>query len=126
MPAASDIAEYLEDQGHGTVGVDIFAGAYPDSPDNLVTVIQTQGLPPHVVEAVEFPGIQVIVRNTDYDTAVTNINAIFKLLHQLTHTTMETRVYHRIDAQGSPAGGQEPEKLRWVFVCSFIVIKGIE
>lgn len=126
MPADADIAEYLEDQSKGTVGTNLFYGNHPDSPDNSICVQQSAGLGLDPVSDFEQVGITILVRNTVYATGRDLANAILKLLHKLTNTTMETRLYHRIDGQGSVAPLGTDEKNRCLFSTSFIVIKEIE
>ena len=129
MPAADDIAEYLEDQSLGTVGTDIFVGQLPDDPDNAICVAQTAGKPPDYLGAQEYAGIQIRVRNTDHDTGYALANNILDLLHGAHSLTLETRPYHRIDAQGSVSGPQidpNDSEGRVEFTLNFIVFKDIE
>jgi hypothetical protein len=126
MPVDKDIAEYLEDQGYGTVGTDIFIGWMPDTPTNAIVVTATQGRPPMVLGDLEMPGFQVRVRNSAYDSGWTVANNILDLLHALTDATIETRNYYRIDAQGSVTALGRDEKDRDLFSVNFIAIKAIE
>jgi hypothetical protein len=127
MTADKDIADYLASQGYGTVGTDIFYGIFPDakdtSMDNIICVYQTGGQTPDAVEDVEYPGIQLIIRGSDPDTVKAKVNNIFKALHGLINTTINSVVYHRIDAQGSPTDGGMDEKERRIFTIGFIVMK---
>jgi hypothetical protein len=64
---AKDIADHLEDLGHGVFGATIFVGEEPASPNNCITVYDTGG-GSNVVPDIELyqPTIQVRVRNTSY------------------------------------------------------------
>lgn len=129
MPADADIAEYLEDQGYGTVGTDIFAGQMPDYPDSCILVAQTAGRPPDYLGEQEYPGIQIRVRGTDHDTVYAIASNIFDLLHGAHSLTLETRKYHRIDATGSISGPQvdpQDSEARVEFTMNFIVFKDVE
>ena len=126
MPADKDIAEYLEDQAHGTVGTDIFVRFMPDSPDNCISVTQTAGRPPMVHPSTqEYPNVQIRVRNTDSATLFTLINNIYDDLHGLANTTIETRVYS-IQALGAPAFVGRDAKDREIWSVNFMTYKAIE
>jgi len=75
---AHDIAEYLEDQGVDTT---VYVNEEPDSPDNCVTIYDTQGAEPPLqdIELYE-PTIQVRVRNTDHATGYQKMREIVDLL----------------------------------------------
>ncbi len=115
MPVDADIGEYLEDLTRGTVGTDIFIGYMPPTPDDIVVVRATAGRPPHVVADLEQAGFQITVRNADHDTGHALAMTIRDDLHQLTHATIETRSYKRIDAVGSVTliGRDELERTLW-------------
>ncbi len=92
------LALYLQRQGIGTVGQDIFVNYIVDSPDNAVFVIDTGGFPPDYKGDVVNPGrqlsvgvgaeagmlnptVQIRVRNTDIQQAYMKAFQIFNLLH---------------------------------------------
>jgi hypothetical protein len=122
----SDIAAQLATQGIGTVATDIFIANFPPTPDNCILLVQTGGKPPDVVGDMEHPNLQVKVRNTDYDTGEGMMSDVYDYLHRLTHTTINTRMYYRIDAQSSYSYMGLDEANRHVWVCNFIVDKLVE
>jgi len=126
MPADNDIADHLATLGHGTVGTDIFYSSLPDSPDVCVCVIQTGGQRPAPWEDLEYPGIQIVVRDSDSDVARTKAEAIFADLAGLTHTTINTRIYHYFESTGSPNDVGLDEKNRRLITIPFIVTKDME
>lgn len=78
---AGDIADYLEIQGVGTVGTNIFAHLEPNKPNTCVTVLDTTGLQPlEIGENLRQPGIQIRVRAVDYESAYSLHNTIVRLL----------------------------------------------
>lgn len=125
MAVAKEIAEYLEDQSIGTVGTDIFVGRFYEATDDQVKVVDTAGLSPEPVVEYHYPGFQIEVRNLVYATGETKANAIFDLLHQLFHTTIESQVYERIDATASPTYIGMDEGERHHFVINFVAFKKI-
>lgn len=126
MPLPKDIAEYLEDQAIGTVGTNIFVGHMPDSPDVCIAVYPYAGEPAPVEWEGEFPRVQIRVRDDDYATGWATSYAIFEALHQLTETTIETELYHYIEALGSPEQIGRDNKNRINFVLNFRVTKTID
>jgi hypothetical protein len=68
---AQELAEYLEDEGLGTVGVDIFVGYQPDTPDNCIVLYDESAptLSESQAQTVDLLGVQVLIRNTVYATA---------------------------------------------------------
>jgi len=88
-----DLATYLQTQGHGTKGTDLFKGNAPDAPDNLVVVTDSGGLP-NVLNFkgadVEMVTVQVLARNKSQKLARDKLKAIQDTLHQLTSTNLGT------------------------------------
>ena len=126
MPAAKDVAEYMEDQSIGTVGTTIFVGYMPDDPDDCISVTQYAGRPPFSKERYERPGVQVRVRAVNQENAETTVFGIFNLLHDKEHVTMESRMYEHVEATASPSALGPDAKGRYVWVVNFIVLKAIE
>jgi len=123
VPADKDIAEYLEDLSRGTVGTNIFVRFMPDSPDNCISVTQTAGKPHEVTVDLEYPSVQIRVRNTDSATLFTLINTIITDLHGIANTTIEGRVYNWIGATGSPTFITRDAKDREIWSVNFEIIK---
>lgn len=71
---------YLQDQGRGTVGQDLFLSFQPVSPDNCIVIYDTS--PPVLEESqglqVDNMTCQVLVRNKDYLQARDSIAAIHR------------------------------------------------
>lgn len=101
-----ELADYLEDQGIGTVDVDIFKGGLPldtplaMQPDAVVALVETPGLPPEYVHsitgiAMEQPVIQVIVRGPpwDYPTARSKAESAFVALGAITNQALSSVLY---------------------------------
>ena len=126
MPADKDLAEHIEDAGHATVGTDMFVGFMPDSPDNCIVLTLTGGMAPEITVDLEYPGVQVRLRNASHGTGKALINTIYSLLHQITNTTIEGRMYHSVLATQGPSYLGKDQKDRAVFVCNFAIIKMIE
>lgn len=121
-----DIADYLDDQGLGTVQTDIFYNNMPDTPDNCLAVYAYAGQAPPTTWDAEYPSIQVKVRNTDSIDAYELAYSVFTTLHRLTNPSMtSTKDYYYIYATQSPAMMGKDANGRYEFVVNFNVIKEI-
>jgi hypothetical protein len=85
MTLASDVGAYLAAQGLGTVGTDIFYYEFPDSPANCICIIPFATRVPRIIlggtDNIDYPGVQVQVRNTSKSTAESNAETIRETLH---------------------------------------------
>jgi hypothetical protein len=75
------IAYYIQTGGYGTVGTTIFVDWVPPTPSAVVVVTGYSGVAPDRAVGskpalMNRPKVQVLVRNEDPGTALTNINAI--------------------------------------------------
>lgn len=77
MSLERDFASYLQDQGVGTVGTDIFVNQLPDTPANCIAVYATGGINIEKEVPVSDDTIQVIVRNKDNSTCTTKAEAVY-------------------------------------------------
>lgn len=121
-----DIAQILQNNGIGTLGIDIFWGQLPASPDNCVALFEYAGEPPDLHSNVEYPGLQVLVRNKGYEAGRSKIEQIRSLLHGITETTLSSHRYLLIRANQSPEFLERDESGRAIFVCNFRVIKEVD
>ncbi len=86
-----NLAEYLEDEGHGTVGTNIFIGKIPsEAPNNCVIVYDTGGVAPDTYIPTRSPSAQIYVRNTSYETGKEKIEAIVSSLHKEANFSIQT------------------------------------
>ena len=75
------IAYYIQTGGYGTIGSDLFVDWIPPSPSAVTVVTGYSGVIPdraigQKAALINKPKIQVLVRNEDPSTALTNINTI--------------------------------------------------
>ena len=98
----SDIGNYLQVQGIGTLGTNIFLGMVPDKPDNCIVLFEYAGSPPDLHWNGEYPGLQVRVRNKSYTAARTKIGEVMAALHGLHEQTLSGTRYLLIKARSSP------------------------
>ncbi|MBC7340891.1 MAG: hypothetical protein H5U02_00295 [Clostridia bacterium] len=122
---SEDIGNYLQINGVGTVGTDIFLGQLPAAPDNVVALFEYAGEPPDLHSSVEYPGLQVLVRNKSYVAGRQKIEQTRNVLHGLTEATINGRRYLLVRARQSPEALPRDENGRALFVCNFRVIKEV-
>lgn len=107
MPADNELAEYLEDEGVGTVGTDIFAGQIPEQVASAIVITQYPGKPPELTCGstgwnLEIPRLQVRCRNTDEATALSKANACGDALTKIANQTIESVYYRSVMLVQSP------------------------
>ena len=88
MSLISEVAEYLEDQGVGTVGTDIFVGYLPESVVPSLAVIDTGGLQPDRYLPTKEPTFQIYIRSATYSSGKAKLDAVRDALHKQVNTTL--------------------------------------
>jgi hypothetical protein len=119
----SDIGNYLQAQGIGTLGADLFLGLMPDQPDNCIALFEYAGSPPDLHWNGEYPGLQVRVRNKSYADARTKIGEVMEKLHGLHEQTLSGTRYLLIKARGSPEVLKRDNNNRIELFVNFEIIK---
>jgi len=120
------VGDYLQTNGYGTQGTDIFLAVLPESPDACIAIYEAGGNAPEFTMgsdpwAIDRPVIQVICRagRGDYPTARNQAEAIRALLGAVTNTTISTIPILRIQSQGSVIPMGEDENLRPMVSANF-------
>ena len=119
----SNIGNYLQVQGIGTLGTNIFLGMIPDKPDNCIALFEYAGSPPDLHWNGEYPGLQVRVRNKSYAAARTKIGEVMAALHGLHEQTLSGTWYLLIRARGSPEILKRDNNNRVELFVNFEIIK---
>ena len=124
-----DLASYLEAQGHGVVGTDLFRGDLPDkddgSLDNIVSVTDTGGLPNQLndpIGGLEIISFQVLARNRRQEQARQKLLDIQSELHQLSNTDLGSFTVLSARAVDRPGIVRRDEKSRWLLVSNYEVM----
>jgi len=119
-----DIAAYLATKGIGTVGVNIFEGSRPATPNQLVAVYQYAGEVPALVYGVkmEYPGLQVWSRATSEPVAIQLLDKVVDALHGLSEYSTNYARYLCIEARSSPMDMGADANGRLEYVVNFRVI----
>jgi len=119
----NDISTYLQAQGVGTVGTDIFLGLMPDQPDNCIALFEYAGSPPDLHWKGEYPRLQVRVRDKSYAAARAKIGTVAALLHGLHEQVLSDTRYLLIKALGSPEVLKRDNNNRVELFVNFEIIK---
>lgn len=104
-----DIADYLQDQGVGTVGTDIFVGKAPPTPDSLIAIIPSNAgsaAPNMYIRDLIYPRFQVYIRNEDWSAGADKLYEVRQALHVKIGLALNNHRALRIHAQqeGGPIG----------------------
>jgi len=120
------VGDYLQAQGQGTLGTDLFLAVMPNSPNACVAVYENSGSKPSFTMgtdpwAIDRPLIQVIVRSNegDYPAARDKAQAIRVLLGSLIDVTISGVKIMRVESQGSVIPMGEDENLRSMISINF-------
>jgi len=98
-----DLASYLNQQGIGTVGQNIFKGILPEEPDTIIALYESgEGAESHLESNVDKQGITAIVRGSDYSVARVKADEVYKTLHGLSNVVLGSTRYLLIKAGGPP------------------------
>lgn len=98
MSVISEVAQYLVNQGVGTLATDVFYGKLPDTGrDFEVCVIDRSGPAPDIdILEIESPQFQIFIRSKDYATGKAKLDTIRGLLHgKLTQYLVSGGIYFR-------------------------------
>lgn len=82
MNIIADIAEYLEDEGLGTVGDDIYIAYLPETGTNQMGIFDTGGTQPDpYLKDITTPTFQVFIRATSYLNGKNLLDSVREALH---------------------------------------------
>lgn len=82
MSIISDVSTYLQAQGLGTLGTNIFESYLPDSVDSCIGVFDTGGLQPDHYLPTKEPTFQIFIRAATYTAGKAILDSVRTLLHQ--------------------------------------------
>lgn len=107
MTVTSELSAYLEGQGIGTRGTDLFEGRIPDEPIACVGIIEYGGFPPDYIHeqamvAYERPTVQILVRAATYALGRAKAEAAYKAIGAILNTTLSGTRYLKATPLQSP------------------------
>lgn len=113
MSLLDDVAAYLEDEGLGTVGDDIFKSYMPETNNGtIMAVLDTGGPKPDSYLPTKEPTFQVYIRANSYTSGKTTLDAVRTALHQVANQTIGSTYFYFILAisEGGHVGRTENGK----------------
>lgn len=107
MSMISEITEYLETNGVGTQGTDLFYSQFPDNDDlPAVVVIDRPGTKPNIdITDIKSPMFQIIVRSATYATGESKLSDVRALLHGVINTYLVANGIYFRRIQATSEGG---------------------
>jgi hypothetical protein len=107
MTTLTELGDYLEDLGLGTLATDLFLGSRPDAPDEVTALYQYPGGPPEYVQSsfspiAEVVQIQVVTRAIAYEDADARASSVWSALAIITNATLGGTHYRSIRPNASP------------------------
>ena len=125
MMIERELANYLANQGFGTLGTDIFVNKLPETPDDVIAVVRSGSRPPVQVLSGEIVidevGIQVQVRGTSVADTFQKISSIRDTLIQLYNTQVGAYNVLGVISVGTPLVLRWDERNRVVYIANFDV-----
>jgi len=125
MGVGKDIADYLATKAVGTVGSTLFYAIIPDGPnvgDAIVSVLPEQGSTSDMW--MEWPRIQIVVRNGTLSTAETKIKEIENIFYDNQNMTINgTKYLHVLPMGTSWIDPVMSSERRWVLRQTYQVVK---
>lgn len=88
MAVIDDIAQHLHNQGIASLGTSLFKSYSPESPDNIVAVLDTGGTTPDPELPTKSPTFQVFIRNKSYVQGRSKLDSVRAALHQRQEQTL--------------------------------------
>lgn len=110
---STEIAAYLQTQGLGTLGTNLYKERMPEMPDTATAIFSTGGIMSDPKEGYDNPTIEVMTRADDPATAYNQIAAIYNVLQGLNNVLLAsgTRLVHMWALQSQPINiGQDENK----------------
>ena len=110
MSCAYDLAYYVANTlSKGTLGVNVYCNLLFEDPDNQIAIAEYGGRPADMAmggtadpDALEYPSVQVCVRNLNAQTAYETAYSIYKSLDGLGSVTINGNTYDYMKALQPP------------------------
>ncbi len=122
MALLNELGLYLEEQGVGTLAVDMTLGQFPDTPDDAVVLLELKGWPPGLTDSVEPRRVQVRTRAVHYEDARDKAETVYGLLHGVAETVLFGARFLLITALAPPYALGRDRIQRHMFALDFRVL----
>jgi len=114
----SDLAGYLTSKSIAVTGETLFLGRLPPSPDVVMALRQSGGLPPteYFEGAIERPRVQVLVRGVNYSTARLWAEQVYQSFLDLVNIELSGTWYLQCEPDSPPGFLERDDNNRPIFV----------
>lgn len=118
---ALEVAQFIEEEGHATVGENLFVDALPDVEEEAIAVFTTGGTTPDIDLPVPSPNFEILIRGESASSCFTKIESIISALHQTYNQTLVTdgNYYYSILLNGEINSLGRDEKGRIEYSANF-------
>ena len=115
-----EVGQYLQTQGYGTLGTDIFLSFEPDSPDELIAVLDRGGyvtddfvkVTGDSTNKYDVIGVQLILRGTNYENLIDKAYQLYDLFNRKSLYNLGTFYIKESHAESLPIPIGRDEKDR--------------
>lgn len=130
----TDMGAYLDSVyaasygGKYALGTNLFLSLMPESPGDCMAVYENSGAPPmYTFGATQIvrPEMQIYVRNSSYEQGRADCQEVFEIFVDLAEVTVNDKVYHRVEPNGSPGLVARDDNGRSLFSLNFAVVRPI-
>lgn len=105
-----EVGQYLQSQNFGTLGVNIFLSFEPDSPDELIAVLDRGGyitddfvkITGDAANKYDVIGVQLILRGNSYESLMSKAYQIYDLFHRKAFYNLGTFYIKESHAESLP------------------------
>lgn len=123
-----ELATYMQANGIGTLGTNLFVGTLPSTPDTCVGLQEYPGTQPAYalgggLQVLEFPRVQVMTRAKLYNVARDKADDVWRLLGAITGQTLSGVHHLRVQALSNPFELPPDDTNRKLFACNYVVTK---
>ncbi len=117
-----DIASYLQTEGVGTVGTDIFKANQPANPVKCLTILPTGGLEPDVdIIGIKNPTIQILARGENFTEAMDMAQDAYGALHGLANETLGDTYVMFCKALQEPTAIGQDDNNNYEISCNYLL-----
>ena len=118
---ALEIAQFIEEEGHATVGTNLFVDSLPDVNEEAIAVFTTGGSTPDIDLPIASPNFEILIRGESASSCFSKLESIVSSLHQTYNSNVVTggNYYYSILLSGEINSLGRDEKGRIEYSANF-------
>ena len=87
---ALEVAQFIEEEGHATLGTDLFVDSLPDVDKEVIAVFTTGGQIPDIDLPIGSPNFEILIRGESASSCFAKIESVTESLHQTYNVNLVT------------------------------------